>query len=108
MLFLFSSSFITAQVFPMLTHWFGTHFNSPAGVYWIFAAICAACAVFSWKMVPETKGLSLERISEFWQNKNISETAWSRRLHFNNATVSRNNRDLKDGCCIRCLEPINN
>jgi sugar porter (SP) family MFS transporter len=65
--FLYAASFVTAQFFPMLTNWFNTKFNSPAGVYWIFAGICAACAWFSWKMVPETKGISLESISEFWQ-----------------------------------------
>lgn len=68
--FLYSASFITSQLFPMLTDWFNTNYNSPAGVYWIFAAICASCALFSWKMVPETKGLSLESISEFWRSRN--------------------------------------
>ena len=72
--FLYAASFITAQVFPMLTHWFNTNFNSPAGVYWIFAGICTACALFSWKMVPETKGLSLESISEFWRKHNAKNT----------------------------------
>lgn len=67
--FLYLASFVTAQVFPMLTQWFDQNFNSPAGVYWIFAGICAACALFSWKMVPETKGLSLEKISEFWRDR---------------------------------------
>lgn len=65
--FLYLSSFITAQVFPMLTDWFDTRFNSSAGVYWIFFGICIACALFSYKMIPETKGLSLEKISEFWR-----------------------------------------
>ncbi len=68
--FLYSSSFITTQVFPMLTHWFNTHFNNSSGVYWMFAAICVSCALFSWKFVPETKGLSLENISNFWRTKN--------------------------------------
>jgi len=67
--FLFFSSFITAQFFPMLTDWFSIHFSSTAGVYLIFAALCITCAIFSWKMVPETKGLSLERIGEFWRDK---------------------------------------
>jgi SP family arabinose:H+ symporter-like MFS transporter len=67
--FLYAASFVTAQFFPMLTHWFTEKFQSPAGVYWIFAAICSCCALFSWKMVPETKGLSLESISEFWRNR---------------------------------------
>ena len=67
--FLFFSSFITAQFFPMLTDWFSIHFSSTAGVYLIFAALCITCAIFSWKMVPETKDLSLERIGEFWRDK---------------------------------------
>ena len=71
--FLYGSSFVTAQAFPMLTSWFDTIFGNSAGVYLIFAAICTTCAIFSWKMVPETKGLSLEKISEFWQNKTINK-----------------------------------
>ncbi len=68
--FLYASSFLTTQVFPMLTHWFTTHFDNSSGVYWMFATICLACALFSWKYVPETKGLSLENISEFWRSRN--------------------------------------
>lgn len=67
--FLFLSSFITAQFFPMLTDWFSNHYGSSAGVYLVFAAICVTCVVFSWKMVPETKGLSLERIGDFWRDR---------------------------------------
>jgi len=68
--FLYTASFITAQVFPMLTNWFDVHYNSSSGAYWIFAGICLACALFAWKLVPETKGLSLEKISDFWKNRN--------------------------------------
>ena len=67
--FMFLSNYITAQFFPILTHWFSIHFNSAAGVYLIFAGLCIVGAIFSWKMVPETKGLSLERIGDFWRNK---------------------------------------
>ena len=66
--FLYSASFVTAQVFPMLTHWFDTRFNNSEGIYWIFAGICISGAAFAWKFVPETKGLSLEKISDFWIN----------------------------------------
>ncbi len=66
--FLYASSFATAQLFPMLTDGFHTRFGNSAGVYLIFAAICFSAVIFAWKMVPETKGLSLEKISEFWQN----------------------------------------
>lgn len=68
--FLYSSSFITTQVFPMLTNWCITRYNNAAGVYWLFAVICLVCALFSWKFVPETKGLSLENISDFWRARN--------------------------------------
>ena len=67
--FLYFFAFITAQIFPMMTDWFTKHFNNSAGVYWIFAGICTLCAIFSWKFVPETKDLSLERISEFWRDR---------------------------------------
>ncbi len=68
--FTFGSAFIVDQLFPMVTHWLSNYFNTSAGVYLIFAGICFIAAVFSWKMVPETKGLSLEKISEFWLNHN--------------------------------------
>ena len=71
--FLFGSSFLTAQLFPVLTDWFTQHHQSPAGVYWLFAGVCLACAVFSWRAVPETKGLSLEEISEFWRNRDTPQ-----------------------------------
>ncbi len=64
--FLYLASFITAQFFPVMTDWFTKHYDSTAGVYWLFAGICTLCLVFSLKFVPETKGLSLEKISEFW------------------------------------------
>jgi len=67
--FLYSASCVTAYVFPILTNWFSTHYNTSAGIYWIFAGICLTCVLFAWKMVPETKDLSLEKISDFWKNK---------------------------------------
>lgn len=73
--FLYTASFVSAQFFPVLVEWFDTRFNNSAGVYWIFAAICLSCAIFVWKMLPETKGLSLEKISEFWRNRKGLETA---------------------------------
>lgn len=72
--FLYASSFATAQLFPMLTDLFHQKFENTGGVYLIFAVICISAIIFSWKMVPETKGLSLEKISEFWQNNNLKQT----------------------------------
>lgn len=70
--FLYLSSFITAQCFPMLTSWFAGKYNNTAGMYMVFAMICLSCVVFCWKMVPETKGLSLEAITSFWENNTKS------------------------------------
>jgi sugar porter (SP) family MFS transporter len=69
--FSFLSSFGTAQVFPILTHRFDIWFGISSGVYWIFCFICMLCVLFSWRWVPETKGLSLEEISESLRAKNI-------------------------------------
>jgi MFS family permease len=66
--FLYAASFITALLFPLITNWFKEFFGNQAGAYWIFAAVCFCCAVFAWKFIPETKGLSLEKISDFWKN----------------------------------------
>jgi hypothetical protein len=38
-------------------------------MYVVFALICVSCAVFTWKMMPETKGVSLEAIGEFWRSR---------------------------------------
>lgn len=76
--FLYASSFATAQLFPMLTDWFHTKFGNSSGVYLIFAAICISAVIFSWKMVPETKGLSLEKISEFWQKNMLQRNQKSK------------------------------
>ena len=67
--FLYLASYTVVQFFPILTQWFTKHFNSMAGMYWIFLVISLAAILFCWKFIPETKGLSLEKISEFWQRK---------------------------------------
>jgi MFS family permease len=64
--FLYGSSFICTQVFPMITSWFQTTFGNQGGAYWIFAGICFSCVLFCWRVIPETKDLTLEEISQFW------------------------------------------
>jgi sugar porter (SP) family MFS transporter len=50
---------------PIMNH-MERKFGSPAGVFWIFALICAAALLFEWRMVPETKGKSIEEIGKSW------------------------------------------
>ena len=65
--FLFGSSFLTALVFPMAMDWLRQTTGTPAGMYVVFATVCLSCAWFSWRVLPETKGFSLEAIGEFWR-----------------------------------------
>jgi len=73
--FLFGSSFLTAQVFPMAMDWLRQTTGTSAGMYVVFAAICLSCAWFVWRMLPETKGLSLDAMGAFWRSREARETA---------------------------------
>jgi sugar porter (SP) family MFS transporter len=65
--FLFGSSFLTAQVFPMAMDWLRQTTGTPGAMYLVFATICASCALFVWRMMPETKGLTLDEMGAFWR-----------------------------------------
>lgn len=73
--FLFGSSFLTAQLFPMAMDWLTQMTGTPAGMYVIFAAICTSCALFVWRMMPETKGITLEEMGAFWRREATSRSA---------------------------------
>ena len=72
--FLFGSSFLTAQVFPMAMDWLRQMTGSSAGMYVVFAVICLSCSWFVWRMLPETKGLSLDEMSAFWRMRQADRT----------------------------------
>jgi len=40
---------------------------SITGAFWLYAAMCATTFVFVWRVVPETKGKSLEEIERLWK-----------------------------------------
>jgi MFS family permease len=65
--FLFGSSFLTAQLFPIAMDWLRQKTGTPAGMYVVFAMICTSCALFVWRMLPETKGLTLDEMGAFWR-----------------------------------------
>jgi MFS family permease len=65
--FLFGSSFLTAQLFPMAADWLRQKTGTPGGMYLVFALVCTSCAIFVWRMMPETKGLTLDEMSAFWK-----------------------------------------
>ena len=73
--FLFGSSFLTAQVFPMAMDWLRQRTGTSAGMYVVFAMICVSCALFVWRLMPETKGLTLEEIGAFWAHTRAGRAA---------------------------------
>jgi MFS transporter, SP family, xylose:H+ symportor len=54
---LWAACFILTFTFPLLREHLGTAFT-----FWVYAAICVAGLVFTWRRLPETKGKTLEQI----------------------------------------------
>jgi len=52
---------VATFLFPWYVERFGVHTG-----FFTFAAICAVATAFFWRLVPETKGKSLEQIESYW------------------------------------------
>lgn len=57
-----TTNMISVFMFPWYVEKYGLH----AG-FFFFAGICAVATIFFWRLVPETKGRSLEEIAQHWQ-----------------------------------------
>lgn len=59
---------IISWSFPVLDEngWLTGRFHH-GFAYWLYAIICLAAVIFVWRMVPETKGKSLEQIDKLWK-----------------------------------------
>lgn len=55
------ANFLVSSTFPTLCDW------SVGGTYCIYAVMSLLSALFVWKYVPETKGKTLEEMSELWK-----------------------------------------
>lgn len=64
---LWVANFIVSQTFPMLdkNEYLVAHFNH-AFPFWVYSGFCIALVIFVWKVVPETKGRTLEEIEQSW------------------------------------------
>ncbi|MBD0404531.1 D-xylose transporter XylE [Flammeovirga sp. EKP202] len=63
-------NFIVSQTFPMMMdndYLFSTFHG--AFPFWVYGAMCLVTILFVWKMVPETKGKSLEEMETIWDKK---------------------------------------
>ena len=66
--FLWMADYAVTQTFPMMDardSWFVQHFNH-AFPFYVYAVFCLALILVLWRLVPETKGRSLEEIEQCW------------------------------------------
>lgn len=69
--FLWMADYAVTQTFPMMDakdSWFVKHFNH-AFPFYIYAVFCLALILVLWRLVPETKGRSLEEIERSWTRR---------------------------------------
>jgi SP family arabinose:H+ symporter-like MFS transporter len=60
--FLWLAVFLVSQTFPVLIGSIGNAYT-----FWIYMIVAAITFLFIWKMVPETKGKTLEEIEKSWE-----------------------------------------
>jgi MFS family permease len=69
--FLWTADYIVTQTFPLMIardSWFVKNFNQ-AGPFYTYAVFCVILVIVVWRLVPETKGRSLEDIDRSWNTK---------------------------------------
>jgi SP family xylose:H+ symportor-like MFS transporter len=64
---LWIANYVVSQTFPMMDEnaWLVEKFHS-AFPFWVYGGFCVVLAVFVWRLVPETKGKTLEEIERLW------------------------------------------
>ena len=82
-------------LFPIELEFFGS-----ASTFYFYAIILAAGIYFIYKKVPETKGMSLEEIEEFFMNSSQIKSlranpVTQRRTGYGNNTINKHNENYK-------------
>ena len=68
--FLWTAVFVVSQFFPILLESIGSAYT-----FWIFMLLSIVAFLFIWKVVPETKGKTLEEIEKTWHKKAADKAA---------------------------------
>ena len=64
---LWVSAFLGPFLFPAMMSSFKESLGSEVWGFWVFLVVCLLAVAFGWRLVPETKGRSLEEIGQSWQ-----------------------------------------
>jgi len=69
------ANWMVSLTFPILNdnQWLTSLFNHGFS-YWIYGIMGILAALFVWKLVPETKGKTLEEIEKIWKKINTSKS----------------------------------
>ncbi len=67
--FLWLTIYSGAQLFPLMTDYSEKKIGSVGGAFWLFSVVCVFALLFGWKMLPETKGRTLEEIAGSWRRR---------------------------------------
>ncbi|MBI2842845.1 MAG: sugar porter family MFS transporter [Armatimonadetes bacterium] len=67
--FVWFAGFTGPLAFPKLVEISKATFGSPAGLFWLYAIICVFAFIFALKLLPETKGRTLEEIARSWEKR---------------------------------------
>ena len=68
---LWLSGFTSVLLFPPLAAWSERQIGSTAGPFWLYAGISLLAMFFGWRLLPETRGKTLEEISRHFKSPPI-------------------------------------
>jgi SP family arabinose:H+ symporter-like MFS transporter len=71
-LFLWLSTYVVSEQFPAWLIW------SESGTFWVLTGTCLLYALYSWRVIPETKGRTLEQIEQHWEALGRAKTRGKR------------------------------
>ena len=66
------AAYIANQLTPLMSEFSETTFGNPSATFFLFSGICVVSFFVGLRLVPETKGKTLEEIARFWISKSES------------------------------------